>query len=281
MYAIGAPVYLTAVFTNSAGSLVDPTAVTVLITLPDGTNTGPLAATKDSVGNYHYIYTPTESGIHQWYFAGTGSNATVQLTDLFTVAPATSTAIISINDAKLLLNKLTTSHIDDGELLAFIQSATEIITAECGFIVPRTFTEVTSPVLGSGGRQQLMVTKTPLLSVASVTPIQVGLPTIDITTLQIDGPAGIIWLANWYSWYGPQTIVYTVGRTSVPAALQDACKLIVAYLWETQQGGAVSAAVSAFGGDEMTTGYGGMPGFPTRALDLMRMSPYFAAPGLA
>jgi hypothetical protein len=280
MYVVGSPVYLSAAFTDINGNPIDPTTVVLNLTLPDGTSSGALATIKDSVGNYHCIYTPTESGIYQYYFAGSGTNPAVQLADIFTVAGTSTPALISINDAKLLLNKSLTSHVDDGEILAFIQSATEIIHTECGFVVPTTFTEITSGVVGSGSRQMLKLSNTPVLSVASITPVQQSMPTIDITTLQIDANAGVIWLANWFSWYGPQSVVYTAGRTSIPPSLQDACKLIVAYFWETQRGGAVDANVAGFGGSDMGD-VTGEPGFPTRALDLMAMGSYYAAPGLA
>jgi hypothetical protein len=276
---IGAPVHLTTSFYDSSTPPVpvDPAAVTVTITLPDGTSVNP-AAVKDSTGFYHYDFTPTLAGIHQFYFTGTGSNAGVQLPDIFTVAALTTSALISLADAKGVLNKSLTSHTEDDEILSFIHSATEIINNECGFTVPTPFTETVTASIDGIGRQMLIVSKTPVISVSAVTPRMVGMPTIDISTLNINRESGVLYLANWFPWFGPQQVTYIAGRTYVPSALQDACKLIVQYFWETQRGG--STSIPGMGGDEMST-YGGMPGFPTRALDLMRMSPYYAAPGLA
>lgn len=278
MYVVGSPVHLTASFTDASGALVDPTAVTVTITKPDGTTTSPTAS-RLSLGDYYYDYTPTMAGIHQFYFAGTGAVVATQLPDIFTVQAATTAALISINDAKLLMNKSFDVHDDDGEVLAFIQSATDIINTECGYTLPTVFTETVPASVDGRGHRVLVVSRTPVLSVASISPVMIGLPTVDISTLQIKNESGVLYLANWYYWFGPQTVTYTAGRSYIPAALQDACKLIVSWLWETQRGGAISTAVSGFGDD--TANYNGMPGFPTRALNLMKLSSHTAAPSLA
>lgn len=279
MNVIGSPVHLTASFYDSSTPpvLVDPTAVTVTITLPDGTSISP-SATKDSTGLYHYDYTPTLTGIHQFYFAGTGAVVARQLPDIFTVTGSTTQALISIADAKLLMSKSLTKHTDDGEVLAFIQSATDIVNAECGYTLPTTFVEPVPASKSGRGMRAIVLSKTPVLSVQSITPLMQGMPTIDISTLNINKDSGVIYLANWFVWFGPQLVTYTAGRSYVPPSLQDACKLIVSYLWETQEGGAV--AVPGVGGNDTMT-YNGMPGFPTRALDLMKLSSNFAAPALA
>lgn len=277
MNIIGGPVHLTATFADATNVPVDPTTVTVTITDSAGVVTTN-AAVKDSTGDYHYDFTPVLSGIHQYYFTGTGSNAAVLLPDIFTVSGLTTSALISLADAKGVLNKSITTHSEDQEILAFIHSATEIINNECGFTLATTFSETATDTVDGQGRRCLIVARTPVISVTSIVPTLVGLPQIDITTLVIDKAAGLLYLGNWYSWYGPQVVTYIAGRSYVPAALQDACRLIVQYFWETQRGG--STSIPGMGGDEMST-FGGMPGFPTRAWDLMRMSPYYAAPGLA
>jgi hypothetical protein len=276
MYVVGSPVHLTTTFTDATNAPVDPTAVTVAITLPDGT-TGGGSATRDSTGKYHYDYTPTLSGIHQFYFAGTGAVVATQIPDIFTVSSTSTAALISIQDAKLLMNKSLAKFTDDGEILSFIHSATDIINAECGYTLPTTRTESVGTIW-SGGQMAIMLSHTPIISVQSITPRQVSMPTIDITTLNINKEAGVIYLGNYFSWWGPQTVTYTAGRSYVPPSLQDACKIIVSYLWELQRGG--STSLPGTGGDETMT-YNGMPGFPVRALDLMRMSTNYAAPGLA
>lgn len=59
-------------FTSSAGTLTDPTTVTLTITLPDASTSSP-AVTKDSTGKYHYDYTVVQTGRHVYRFQGTGA----------------------------------------------------------------------------------------------------------------------------------------------------------------------------------------------------------------
>jgi hypothetical protein len=184
--------------------------------------------------------------------------------------------LLTLIDAKAHLNVTSATH--DAAIQGFIDSASEIILNECGDTIDATITEtVTSSVDGSG-RRVLMLSRTPVVSVASVTPTMQGMPTVDLSTLQINNESGVIYLANWYAFYGPQKVTYTVGRASIPPSLRDACKLIVGWFFDTEQGGGV--AIPNMGGDD-SSAYLGMPGFPTRALNLMRMAPYYAAPGLA
>ena len=72
-YVRGQLVRVAAVFTNSAGTAVDPTTVTVRVRAPSGTVTTP-AATKDSVGNYHVDIDANTEGTWHYRFEGTGSN---------------------------------------------------------------------------------------------------------------------------------------------------------------------------------------------------------------
>lgn len=77
-FHVGDVVRLAAVFKNTAGTAIDPTAVKVKIKQPgtDGTEyvygvDGSLI--KDSVGNYHIDVDATASGIWRWKWYSTGS----------------------------------------------------------------------------------------------------------------------------------------------------------------------------------------------------------------
>ena len=63
---------LSVTFADSAGTVTDPTTVTLTITLPDATTTSP-SPTKDSTGKYHYDYTVVQTGRHTYRFQGTGA----------------------------------------------------------------------------------------------------------------------------------------------------------------------------------------------------------------
>jgi hypothetical protein len=75
-YWPGTAINLTAPFTV-AGVATDPTTVTLKVKSPAGTTTTYTYAlgevTKDSVGNYSKVITPTISGAWFYWWAGTGA----------------------------------------------------------------------------------------------------------------------------------------------------------------------------------------------------------------
>jgi hypothetical protein len=89
-YDIGDLVRLSASFTNSVGSAVDPTTVAVKYKAPGAatvTKTYALAeVTKDSTGHYHYDVSVTVEGhwYYRWESTGTGQAAAE---DVFYVNP--------------------------------------------------------------------------------------------------------------------------------------------------------------------------------------------------
>lgn len=64
----------TAITQSIGGAPIDPTAISLKITAPNGVITD-LSATivKDSVGNYHADYLPTQYGVHVFEWTGTGT----------------------------------------------------------------------------------------------------------------------------------------------------------------------------------------------------------------
>jgi hypothetical protein len=74
-YTVGTAIRLEAVFTDEAGTEVDPTAVEAELLLPDGSIvkfTG-VQVIKTATGNYYVDYTPTANGLYQYRFDGTGT----------------------------------------------------------------------------------------------------------------------------------------------------------------------------------------------------------------
>jgi len=81
-YEVGQLVRVAAEFTNAADRTVDPTAVYVEITEPDGAVVTKqygvdAAVVRDSQGNYHADHSATKIGAHtaRWYSTGTGQAA--------------------------------------------------------------------------------------------------------------------------------------------------------------------------------------------------------------
>lgn len=293
---LGAPVRLSAQFTDSTNTLVDPTTVTLWLNLPDQTTTS-LAAVRDSTGVYHYDYTPTQTGTFDFWFAGTGSNAATQPVDVFTVVAASSRALISLADTKAHLNKTATSvnpsaNTDDAELLKMITAASDVVNWLCGYSRPTTFTEFTDLNWGAlttpnGVYASVVVNRLPLLTVTSITPQFYG-STLSLTGVVTDQAAGIVYVPIFsipQLFTGPVTVTYSAGRTIVPVVLQEAALIITQNLWETQRGPAARGPGS-FGRPGLAEealmevpGMGVM--IPARAMELMVRSPYYSAAAVA
>jgi hypothetical protein len=264
MYAIGSQAHLTATFKDLSGALADPTTVTITVTLPNGTAAvgSPFTAARDSLGQYHYDYTTTVAGIHQYYSTGTGAVAGVGLADVFTVAPATTAALISLGDAREALGRTAgVVAADDGEILLMIRAATEVINQLADYTVATTVTERVDSTVDRYGRGVIMLSHVPVMTVQTIAGTLPAAPTITVDANALDITTGEYILGT-AGFYGPQKVTYTAGRATVPAALQEACRLEVAHLWETQRGG----AVVPFGGQETDQT---MFGFPDRVLQLV------------
>lgn len=74
-YEIGDSVRLSVTFTDVvSGALVNPTAVSLTLRLPDGTNANTLLV-NPSTGNYYADYLTAQPGVHAYRWAGTGAHA--------------------------------------------------------------------------------------------------------------------------------------------------------------------------------------------------------------
>ncbi len=84
---------------DAAGQPANAGAVTLTITLPDGTTVtpGPIASTTPGV--YDYDYVTVQAGRHGVRWVATGANAAA-FTDAFDVQPADGSPWISLADVK-------------------------------------------------------------------------------------------------------------------------------------------------------------------------------------
>jgi hypothetical protein len=71
-YLLGNVIRLSVSFKDLAGVAADPTTVVLTVKRRTSTNET-LTPTKDSVGNYHYDYTPAAAGAYFYRFNGTGA----------------------------------------------------------------------------------------------------------------------------------------------------------------------------------------------------------------
>lgn len=236
---------------NTSGAAADPATLVLTVKKPDQTsdtfNIGQL--THGSTGSYSYVYTPSQSGLHEWTAVAT--------------VPAYSTggefnvesgvaALVNLADVKAQLNISDTT--SDAELGTFIDAASAMIQKHPDFgtgpIVPTTYTES-----HDGGDETLYVRHAPLLSVTSLTEyygttaytlsLQPLGSSVDAYGFSIDDArAGrIVRRTINGSVYcfppgvGNIIVTYIAGQSSVTADVRQATLLLVSHLWETQQSG--------------------------------------------
>lgn len=212
----------------SAGS------VALIVTAPSAAYViDPVAPT--STGVYVYNFTPTEAGRHTVRWVATGTNASAY-TDEFEVVVG-NTGGVPLADVKAHLNFHGVATTNDEELRNFILTATRIVENVVGSINPVTKTEIVGRY---GTTDTLALLFAPVLSVTSVTSY--GGAVIDVTTLRSDFTQGLLrFTPPWSYFVTPATVVYRVGRLSVPAEVRMAILDLVRINWRPQQGGNRSA----------------------------------------
>lgn len=72
-YTLGTQITLKATFTDSVGTLTNPTVTTAKIHLPDGSQVALTPLVNVSTGVFTYAYTPLLEGTYIYQFAGTGA----------------------------------------------------------------------------------------------------------------------------------------------------------------------------------------------------------------
>ncbi len=87
-YDLGDTARLAVQVTDSTGTLANATAVTLTVTLPDGTTSGSLTPTNTATGVYQYDYTPSQVGRHGVRWVATGTNAGAFATTFEVLDPA-------------------------------------------------------------------------------------------------------------------------------------------------------------------------------------------------
>jgi hypothetical protein len=280
-YPQGQPIRLSTTVKDVTGTLVNATALTLLVKLAavDGTwtTTGTYASpANDSPGTYHQDIPVTDlavTGHYQYTWTATGTGAGVSFGE-FDVFDPFETSVLPLQDAFDALN-ITTSAAQQAsasEIAAYvatIESCLERYTG--GPLVNRTVVERAEMM---SNQTVILVRQRPLVSVTSIASVNGG--AIDISAgLDLDTNAGTIRRKLGYPFYGPffmwlpqVTVTYVAGwGTAVPAAFNSAARIILQNLYETQHG--PSARPSMGGSDEMVT----LPGFgfaiPNQAAELL------------
>ena len=245
------------------GTLVNASAVTLTITLPDGTTDTPAVTNPPAVtGQYTADYATTQAGLHKaaWVTTSPGTAAT----DYFNVRDFAS--IISLAEAKnhLSAGPVTTWTGDDDELRNFLQAVTEAVESKVGPCVRRSVTQRVNDACAG-----MVLNQPPVISVTSVTSVWTGGPSWDPSLLVVDADAGIVTvqLGGVPFYWGPWDVVYVAGRAVVPERFLHGAKELLRHLWETQRG---QLAAPVLGGGESFTASNGLAfSIPNRVLEML------------
>jgi hypothetical protein len=261
-FDLGDVVPLTVEIRDATGALANEGAITLAITLPDGTTAAGTTPTNPSVGVYQYDYLTTQVGRHTVRWVATGTNASAY-TDSFDVRPAQPDYIISLADAKAQEN--IDSTVADEELRPFVEATTAIVERETGkTIVRRPVTNELHQL--SYGKTSLFLRQRPVISVTSIASLD-GLTTWSPSNWYVNGDWGqLLWKSGPYL-YGDVLVGYVPGMAVIPANYTRAAAIIIQHLWETQRG---TMGSRRFGGQELDRSLVGMGyAIPNRAKELL------------
>lgn len=226
-YDLGDVVALAVEIRDSAGDLANATAVTLTLTLPDGTSATP-ATGNPSTGRYTASYTPTVAGRFGVRWVATGSNASAY-TDTFTVVDPAELGLVGLDDVKRHLNITSTS--SDEELRAVLLAATT--AAEDYLRRPlRRLTASESFYTRNGNGRGLVLSRTDIAAIVEV--VEDG-STLTADDYVADLNAGVVWREDGRCWEYPTTVEFTTAGVDSPA-LRQAVLELTRHLWETQRG---------------------------------------------
>ena len=243
-------------------ALADATAVTVTVTLPDGTTSGPHTVTATSTGVYSYDYTPTVVGRHGVRWVATGTNASA-FTDVFTVLDPAELPVVGLAEAKRYLNVTSTS--DDEEIRRMLGVATDLCERYTGRALRRK--TVAESFATDGYASTLVLRQVPALSVTSVSENGTA-----VTSYTLRGDLGLLVRGSAvapFAWaLGTVDVTYVAGYADPPQVAVEAVLVVLRHLWDTQ----TQSARPAFGGanvDDFAPGVRNAFALPRRAQELL------------
>lgn len=234
VYLTGDVITMRTTVVDSNGTAADPTSLTLTYTDQAGnatTKTWPTPAdiTRDSTGVYHFDATGLAAGHWRYTWTAAGLYAGTD-TDVFEVYdPADVPRIVSVADAKTFLRLSGTA--DDALLNRMVTWATARIIREIGAVVNTVYTETVCAVGGG-----FVLTRTPVLSVSAITPLNSYVPTVDVATLYVTNSlAGVVTATGYTTMYGHYNVTYRAGYNTVPPGVDGAVLELLRHWWTQSQ----------------------------------------------
>lgn len=271
MFQVGAGVFLEHGFTDADGNAVDVSSPSVTVTAPDLSVTT-ATPTHGVIGQYSYTFTAAQAGRHVVQWTGTG----YVYSDVFVVSPADPLFLMSLDDAKRSLRWGSNPTDNDDDLRTYMAAVTPVIEDLVGPVLPQTVTEIVPALYDGSGRMSVTVSRTPVLSVTSMTSQVNGSVAPNLANLVIDSASGVLRLSNWAGFYGQLAVVYKAGRTTIPANILLAAREQLRFLWQIgQQANRPAWADEPQAAEYTPSGYA----VPKRVIELC--APHMRAPVIA
>jgi uncharacterized phiE125 gp8 family phage protein len=262
-YDLGDVCRLAVQITDSTGTLANATAVTLTVTLPDGTTSGSLTPTNTATGVYQYDYTPTAVGRYGVRWVATGTNAGA-FTDVFTVLDPAELPVVGLAEAKRYLN--VTASTDDEEIRRMLGVATDLCERYTGRALRRK--TVTESFASDGYASTLVLRQVPALSVSSVSENGTAVASGGYT---LRGDLGLLARGSATSpsrWaFGTVAVTYVAGYADPPQVAVEAVLVVLRHLWDTQRGS--SAGLPGLGSTDDGYTPGASYALPRRAQELL------------
>lgn len=272
-YELGSVIPLSFTAYDVSGAPANATMCTLTIQRPwpDGSTDGPFTLIGDS-GIYTYNYVTQVAGRHTYRFLATGTPGigvgVGAQPDVFDVVPSTASGIVSLADARTMLNIPDGVTAYDAKIRQYVRSITGFVEKYCG---PVTVQQVTERVYGGG--IEIVLRKPPVIEapmqmsqVTALTPVLTYGLTYDLSLLSVDFKTGIVrHTAGLPFIYGPYDATYWAGRPVVPDEILLGTEAILKHQWEQERGG--SGRAGGYGADDVTVIWGFA--IPNRALEML------------
>jgi hypothetical protein len=269
---------------NAQQQPANATAVTLTITLPDGTVVTPaIGATPVQTGAYLYSYISVQAGRHQVQWIATGSNA-MAYNDVFDVRPANPGMIFSLADARDTIREPSTITVNDDKIRDYIAAVTAVVESLYGIVVQRSFTEQRR-----GGTDTISLNYRPVVSITSATEYIAGAayPLVQAATPILSGYYGFTFdplkgsITRRNSgglrlvFMDEVWITYVAGLTVIPDNVLMASRIILRHFWLNLEEGRSSARGQTGSDTVAVMGYA-VPRFAAEMLGIVPLAPGFA-----
>lgn len=241
----------------------DAGALTCVVTFPDLTTTTNATITHPATGTYLASVADTvitQVGRYSWYGKATGANACA-MSGAFEVRPATSTAILSLDDARGALSWLDADTTQDEAIRDKVDVVTAMVERIIGPVLPRAVTEDID--LCDEG---FFTRKPPVISITSLTPVITSSTSYTAADFHVLSTGKVVrkdgaWL-NGLTY----TVIYQAGcMGAVDPDTLEAARLLLQHLWQSKRG---DFGAPSMGDDD--TIYVAPYAYPRRVLELLQ-----------